>query len=239
MAFDLTVLLQNRDLLASGLLVTVGTSLAGIIAAFLLAVPLVLMKLARPAWLRWPAHALIEALRNAPFIVLLVLVHFGIQHLLGRVPPWESGVLALTLYGAAYFAEVLRGAFLSVPRGQIEAAHAVGLSWMQGLVAVVAPQMVAPAVPSLRVVAVMLIKESAVLSIIAVPELTHAALRIQAETFETIPVFAAIALLYWSVTLSAAAVAHRIEGSARAKRSTTLRRSGIAARYLTLDWNPR
>jgi polar amino acid transport system permease protein len=97
--------------------------------------------------------------------------------------------------------------------------------------------MVAAVAPPGRVVAIMLVKESAVLSIIAVPELTHAALRIQAETFDTVGVFAALATLYWLLTLAVSALAGRLEAATRVRRQTATRGSALAARYLTLDWN--
>ena len=246
---DLAPLIEHRDLLASGLLVTVGVSIIGIVAGLLLAVPLALMKLSRKSWFRWCASAAVEALRNAPFIVLLVLVHFGAPKLLARLQPWQSGIVALSLYGAAYFTEVLRGGFSTVPPGQIEAARALGLKRGQTLLKVTAPQMVAAVVPPARVIAVMLIKESAVLSIIAVPELTHAALRIQAETFDTVEVFGALAMLYWLLTLAVGGGggppppppprAHRLAAATRTRRRATMRGSAVATRYLTLDWRPR
>jgi His/Glu/Gln/Arg/opine family amino acid ABC transporter permease subunit len=237
--FDTTILLDHGDLIANGLLITAGASMAGIVGGLALAVPLALMKLARRRWLQWPGSTVIETLRNAPFLVVLFLVHFGVPLLVVRLPPWGSGILALTIYGAAYFAEVLRGAFLSVPRGQFEAARALAMSGLVGLRTVVAPQMIPAAVPAARVVAVMLIKESAVLSVITVPELTHAGLRIQAETFVTIEVFTAIALLYWLVTLVVGAVAALIERRSSIGTGAVVRQSRIAARYLTLDWQPR
>ena len=230
---------EHRDLLAAGFVLTVAVALAGIATGLVLAVPLALSKLSPRPWLRWPAIATIEVLRNAPFVVLLVLVHFGAPRLLVRLAPWQSGVVALSFYGAAYFAEVLRAAFASVPGGQLEGARALGLTWQQAMLTVVAPQMVAAAVPPGRVVAVMLVKESAVLSIIAVPELTHAALRIQAESFDTVPVFAALALLYWLMTLAVAGLADRLERGTRVRRRVTMRGSAVAARYLALDWPAR
>jgi polar amino acid transport system permease protein len=182
---------------------------------------------------------LVEVLRNAPFPVVLVLVHFGAPRLFVRLAPWQSGVVAMSFYGAAYFAEVLRGALAAVPTGQVEAARALGLRWAVLMRTVVVPQMVAAAIPPGRVVAVMLLKDSAVLSIIAVPELTHAALRIQADSFSTVPVFAGLALLYWSMTLAVAAAADRLEAGARARRRIAVQSSTVAARFLALDWPTR
>ncbi|MCW6511814.1 amino acid ABC transporter permease [Lichenifustis flavocetrariae] len=230
------VLRDHAGLLAQGLLLTVLLASAGIVAGLVLAVPLALAKLSRHRVVRGLGTELIELLRNMPFVVLLVVVHFGAPRLLIRFAPSTSGVVALALYGAAYFAEVLRGAFLSVPRGQTEGAHALGLTGRATLIAVVAPQTTAAAVPPGRVVAVMLLKDSAVLSIISVPELTHAAMRIQAESFATVPVFAALALLYWLMTLGLSAAVDRLEARTRLRRRTSLRGSTVAARYLALDW---
>jgi polar amino acid transport system permease protein len=233
------ILERYWPLLAEGLLVTVGVSIAGILVGLALAVPLAAMKLATSRWLRWPAVALIECLRNAPFIVLLFLVHFGMPHLVTRLPAWQSGVLALGLYGAAYFAEVFRAAYLAVPRGQLEAARCLGLRPVAAIRLVVGPQMLGLALPPARVVAIMLLKDSAILSVIAVPELTHAGLRIQAETFDTVAVFGVVACLYWLLTTALSAAGARLEATTRVRRDAGLRQSAVAARYLTLDWKPR
>lgn len=233
------ILERYAPLLAEGLLVTVGVSIAGILLGLALAIPLAAMKLAGEKWLRWPAIALIEVLRNAPFIVLLFLVHFGMPHIVARLPAWQSGVLALGLYGGAYFAEVFRAAYLAVPAGQLEAARSLGLHTLAAVRLVVAPQMAAVALPPSRVVAIMLLKDSAILSVIAVPELTHAALRIQAETFDTVAVFAILAALYWLLTTALTAAGARLESATAVRRDAGLRRSDIAVRYLTLDWKPR
>ena len=230
------MLRDHAGLLAQGFLLTVVLASCGIASGLGLAVPLALARQSRNRLVRGAAVALIELLRNMPFVVLLVLVHFGAPRLFVRLAPSTSGVVALALSGASYFAEVLRGAFSSIPRGQTEAGRSLGLTPRATLIAVVAPQMIAAAVPPGRVVAVMLLKDSAVLSIISVPELTHAALRIQAESFETVPVFAMLALLYWVMTLVLSAAVDRLEARTRLRRRSALRGSTVAARYLVLDW---
>jgi polar amino acid transport system permease protein len=235
----LDILVRFWPLLAEGLLVTAGVSAAGIALAFLLAVPLAAMKLSHRRLLRLPADALIELLRNAPFIVLLFLVHFGIGRIVARLPAWETGTIALALYGAAYFAEVLRSAWLAVPGGQLEAARSLGLSGLLAVRLVMAPQMLRAGLPPSRVVAIMLLKDSAILSVISVPELTHATLRIQAETFDAVGTFAVTALLYWLLTTALATLLGRFETAHVERRNSAGRESAVAARYLVLDWDRR
>lgn len=223
------------DLLGRGYLLTVAISFGAIVFALFLAVPLAMLRLGASAKLAWIAVALVEAVRSLPFLVFLLLVHFSMPLIGYRTPAWASGLIALSLYGAAYFSEALRAAYRAVSRGQLEAAAALGLSRTVVLFRVIGPQMVAPFAPVARVNAIMLLKESAVLSIITVPELTHASLRIQAETFATVPTWITVALLYWSITAALATLFTRIErGLSIGAHRRSVRRSEVAARYLDL-----
>lgn len=231
--FDLA--LRYWPLLANGLMLTVWVSFAGIMLALLLAIPLAMAKHSPRRLWRLPAAGLIEVLRNAPFIVVLFLVHFGMPRLGLRPAAWESGIVALALYGAAYFAEVLIAAYRAVPKGQSEAARSLGLSLWAVLRLVVGPQMLGVGLPPARVIAIMLLKDSAILSIIAVPELTHATLRIQAETFDTVGTFIITAVLYWLLATALASLLDRLDRGAKQRRRETLRASAVARRYLALD----
>lgn len=231
--FDLA--LRYWPMLADGLLLTVGVSLAGIALAFVAAIPLAACKHSRQTLRRLPASGLIEALRNAPFIMVLFLVHFGLPRLGVRPTAWESGIIALALYGSAYFAEVLLAAYRAVPMGQTEAARSLGLSRCVTLRRVIAPQMVSVGLPPARVIAIMLLKDSAILSVIAVPELTHATLRIQAETFDTLGTFVITAALYWLLAAALGGLLDQFDRGASERRRNTLRGSPVARRYLALD----
>ncbi|WP_421697671.1 amino acid ABC transporter permease [Ancylobacter sp.] len=231
--FDLA--LRYWPMLADGLLLTVGVSLAGIALALVAAIPLAACKHSRQTLRRLPASGLIEVLRNAPFIMVLFLVHFGLPRLGVRPTAWESGIIALALYGSAYFAEVLLAAYRAVPMGQTEAARSLGLSRCVTLRRVIAPQMVSVGLPPARVIAIMLLKDSAILSVIAVPELTHATLRIQAETFDTLGTFIITAALYWLLAAALGGLLDQFDRGASERRRNTLRGSPVARRYLALD----
>jgi polar amino acid transport system permease protein len=109
------------------------------------------------------------------------------------------GIVGLGIYGGAYFAEIFRSGFLSVPKGQIEAARMVGLSASQVLLRIKLPQMLVVIVPPAINQIIILVKESAVLSIITVPELTKVTTQIVNETFAIIGPYLVMALLYWAI----------------------------------------
>jgi polar amino acid transport system permease protein len=124
-----------------------------------------------------------------------------------------AGILALSLYGAVYFSESIRGAILSVPKGQTDAARATGMSHQLVMRKIVFPQMMGYVLPPISNQLIGLIKDSAVLSIIAVPELTMAFQNVLGTTFAAPETFVAVAALYWLLTSVVTLVAFRDDGS--------------------------
>jgi polar amino acid transport system permease protein len=198
MSEALSLLLSHYDLLAVGLLITLVVSAGAIALGVLLGALLAWAASKRHFVIHVAARMIIETMRALPFLLVLLLVHFSAQTLLGRIPGTITGTAALAVYGAAYFAEAFRAARTSVPEGQTEAAYALGFRPSSAFFKVIVTQMMVVFVPIARVVAVMLMKESAVLSVITVPELTHAAMRIQSISFATVPTFILVTLCYWA-----------------------------------------
>ena len=181
------------------------------------------MKLSRFAILRAVAAFYIELFRNAPFLIVLYVIFYALPTLQVRLPPLVVGTGVLCLYATSYLAEIIRGAYLAVPRGQLEAARAVGMSHFQGIREIVAPQMVGFLIPPSTNMGIILIKETSVLALISVGELTYQGMVVQAATFAPFEVFVAVGGLYWLVcsVLSFAAAtaerrsAHAIDGPRR------------------------
>ena len=235
MGFDPAILVDNWPVLAKGFLITVALSGVAIVLGFLLAIPVAMAKLARHRLVRLPAHLFIETVRNVPFLILLYLLHFGVPFSGFRLPAMVTGTLALALFGAAYFAEIIRGAILAVPRGQMESARAVGMTHWQALREIVAPQLVPALLPPSVNTAQMLVKESAVLATITVPELTYSALLVQGQTFSPVEVFVATGVLYWLISLAIMSGARDY----RPRRRPASSGSRIADRFLSLDARTR
>lgn len=145
----------------------------------------------------------VELIRNTPLIVQLFFVAFGLPLLLGYSWPfWAHALLALTLNFSAYFAEILRSGFLSVPQGQSEAATALGLKDRQIFAKIIFPQAVAASFPSLNSQFIFLFLTTGVVSEIGVTELTQAGLFIDSRTFRSFEVFITLTVIYIGIALA-------------------------------------
>lgn len=197
MSFDIAMLGQYGPLLLSGLWVTVRICALASCIAVAAGLVLALLLLSRFRLARWLATAYVEVVRSLPILVILFLLYYGGPSFSLTLDAEPVGVLGLGFYGAAYFAEIFRAGFLAVPPGQIEAAQMVGLSRASILRRIELPQMMGLIVPPSINQLIVLVKESAVLSIITVPELTKNATQMANETFAVVEPYLAIAILYW------------------------------------------
>jgi polar amino acid transport system permease protein len=195
------VVWSERDLMLRGLLLTleivaISSVLAGImgLAAFWLLVQ------GGPAIAR-PVKAVIDVVRAVPFMLLCYLIYYGLPSLGITLENITAGVTALTLYNAAYVAELLRGAWKAQPPEAAEAARALGFHGWRLLTRIVLPPVVLDAVPMLGNQMIQVIKDSAFLVIITVQELTYAANEIQATYYVPFASFICAILLYWVLSL--------------------------------------
>ncbi len=126
----------------------------------------------------------------------LFLLYYGGPSFGLTLEPLTAGVLGLALYGSAYFAEAFRSGFQSVPRGHLEAASCLGLSRWQTVLRIQLPQMLVLIVPALTNLTIVLSKETAVLSIVTVPELTFVLTGIGSATFAFVETLLALCICY-------------------------------------------
>lgn len=153
--------------------------------------------------------AYVWLVRGTPFLSQLFIVYFGLPALGLRLSAVQATVVALAFYSAAYFAEIFRSGWASIARGQIEAAHAFGISRAARFRHIELPQAVAFALPLLANQVILVIKESAVASIITVPELTMTTSNIVASTYSYVVPYALLITSYWLLTQSVAFLAQR------------------------------
>ncbi len=179
----------------------------GIVAGFLIGA----VRFFAPLALTWPLAALVEAVRGTPFLVQCFLLYFGGPFIGIDLSPVVAGLVALSAYGAAYFSEVFRAGFMAVPKGQLEAARMLGLSRPQTVLRIMLPVMALAVLPSLVNLAVILIKETAVLSIITVPELTFRVQGVGSATFAFAETTLVLALVYWALTEATSWAARSLE----------------------------
>ena len=161
--------------------------------------------------LRWALRTFIEVFRGTPFLVQLFILYAGGPAIGIELGATQAGVLGLGLYSSAYFAEIFRAGFVAVPRGQIEAAAAVGMTRLDTLVRVELPGALIAAVPAIVNMLIVLSKETVVLSIITVPELMYQMQTMAAETFTAFDAIFAMAVFYWILVEAVSRLGARVE----------------------------
>ncbi len=191
---------------ANALVVTLGISLAAAWIGLVLGFTLNALRLAIPGFAAL-YRVYVWLIRGTPFLAQLAVVYFGLPVIGLRLEAVEASILSLAVYSGAYFAELFRSAWASVPKGQLEAARVHGISRSRTFWHVQAPQAIAFALPLLGNQVILTIKESAVTSIITVPELTMTAGRIVSTTFSYVMPYALLVLSYWLLTSTVAVMA--------------------------------
>lgn len=205
--------------LVRGLGVTLQITLWSALLALLIGLVTALLRLSRSYAGHAIATAYLEAIRNTPLLVQMYLFYFVLSPILGIDRFW-TGVLALAVFEASFISEIIRGGILSVPRGQWEGAAALGLKARHVYARVVLPQAVPLMLPPLTSSMVNLIKSSAIVSTIAIFDLTNEGRSAIADTFMTFEIWLTVAAIYLCLTISLSGVAHWLER--RARRGQTL-----------------
>ena len=191
--------------------------------ALLIGLILALMKTSRFTWLSTPAKIFIEVVRSTPIITQLFLVYYGLGAVLANydlaylLNSWVAGIAVLALNYAAYEAEVFRAGFLSVERGQTEAALSLGLTSRQNFFRIVLPQAVPLMIPPFVNDFIYMLKDSAIVSVISGTELTSVLrLAVFRHPSNTFPFFALALALYLLLSLPTSYVARYFERRLRA-----------------------
>lgn len=185
--------------LIEGLRVTLQLTFGGAALALLLALAGGLGRRSRHRWLRWPSNAYVELFRGTSAMVQLFWFYFALPFFGVSLPALLTGVLVLGLNSGAYGAEVVRSAIANVPGGQWEAARALNLDERRTLLRVVLPQALPMMLPPAGNLLIELMKNTALVSLITLSELTFTAQVQRAATLDTVPLFALTLLIYFIV----------------------------------------
>ncbi|HEY0754484.1 MAG TPA: amino acid ABC transporter permease [Ktedonobacteraceae bacterium] len=191
--------------------------------ALLLGLLLCVMKNSRFTWLSTPARIFIEVFRGTPIITQIFLMYYGVGaflvqfNLAGYDNAWVAGIVCLALNYAAYESEVFRAGFLSVERGQTEAAYSLGLSVGQNFWRIVFPQAVPLMIPPFVNDFIYMLKDSAIVSVISGTELTSILLRATfVSSSNTVPLYILALILYLAMSVPISYIARFFEQRLRA-----------------------
>ncbi|MGE0237576.1 MAG: amino acid ABC transporter permease [Parvibaculaceae bacterium] len=193
------LLIQYGPSLLWGFGLTIFCWAIGTICAMVLGLVIALVQRYAPAPVRWIIAAYIEIIRGTPFLVQLFVLYYGGPFVGLKLDALPAGLLGLAIYGSPYFAEIFRSGFGAVAGGQIEAARAMGMAEWRIIRRVLLPLALVSALPALVNFAIILTKETVILSIITVPELRYQVDRMITETFRYFEANLALALFFWGL----------------------------------------
>ena len=216
--FNLGILVRAMPLLLSGLTTTIGLGLASIALGMALGLVVCILRLYAPLPVRLAATAFIDAFRALPVLVVLILIYYALPFLGVRLSSFTSATIGLSLVFAAFTAEVIRAGIESVPKGQFEAAQALGLPFRLTLFKVILPQALRVAIPPQTSNCVSLFKETSLASVVAMPDLLKQATDAQAFMGNPTPLIGA-ALVYLVLLWPMVRLVGLLE--ARARRGAT------------------
>ena len=198
-------------LVRGGLVGTIPLAIASFVIGLAIALVVALMRLSRRGPVSAAARAYISVIRGTPLLVQLFVIFYGLPSAGVTLSPWPSAIIAFSLNVGGYAAEVIRAAILSVPKGQWEAAHTIGMSHRQALRRVILPQAARVSVPPLSNTFISLVKDTSLASLILVPELFRRGQEIAAFSQEFLPVYIEAAVVYWAICLVLSAGQSRVE----------------------------
>ncbi|MCE0733258.1 amino acid ABC transporter permease [Halomonas sp. G15] len=193
---DFNLMIDITPLLVKAAWVTVDISARALFFGFFIAAALVVMRTARLPPPRWLARAYISVVRGTPYFVQLLLVFYGGPAIGLRLDPFTCGVVVGAFNIGAYMSEAMRGAIESVESGQNEASRSLGFGRLATLRYIILPQAAGLMIRSIGVLAIILVKNSSLVSIISVVELTYQAQRLIGSTYKPLEVFTLSALMY-------------------------------------------
>ena len=190
---------------------TLVLAVASVVFGALVGALVALVRLAKIPLLASLAALYVSGFRGTPLLVQLFVIYFGLPSIGIQFDPITAGILGLSLNIGAYLSETLRGAINGVAHGQWDAARSLGLTQMQVMRHVVGPQALRLAVPSLSNSLISLIKDTSLVSVIAVSELMLVTKEVIATTFQPFPLYLAAAAIYWALSASFESLQKKLE----------------------------
>lgn len=197
-------LLRYTPLFVSGVAVTLAYTVGTIALGMILGLLIGMARLSKSRLVNAPLVALIEFFRCTPLLVLIVWFYYALPVLLGiQMPATVAAVLVLSLYTGAFYAEIFRGGILSIEAGQWDAARALGLRPLHVMRFVILPQAVRRMVPPLMNQSITQLKNTSLVSTIAVPDLLYQGTLITADTYRPLEVYTVVAIIYFALLFPA------------------------------------
>ncbi|HYF83857.1 MAG TPA: amino acid ABC transporter permease [Clostridia bacterium] len=200
---DFSFLQKYYGFFIDGTITTLLLSFFGVAFGALLGVVFALMKLSKNPLLKSFSAAYIEVVRGTPLLVQLYIVYYGLPRLVGiDFDDITLGIIAISLNSAAYVAEIIRAGILSIDKGQMEAARSLGMSHRTAMINIIIPQAFKNILPALGNEFIVLIKESAIVSVIGIHDLMYNTDTVRGNTYKPFAPLVVAAAIYFTITFT-------------------------------------
>ena len=211
--------LSNLQFLIGGMWWTILVSVSAIMLSIVLGALVAVAGLSKRRWLNRVNRTYVELFRSIPLLVLMLWVFYGLPVIIGlQLGVFATGVLSLAISDSAFEAEVFRAGIQSVPKGQVEASHSLGLGWLLTMQVVVMPQAIKVILPALGNQFVYVLKMSSLISVIGLQELTRRANELNVSEYRPLETYTLLVLEYMVLILFVSHLVRRME-----RRMTTAR----------------
>lgn len=202
---------DNVPFLLKGAFYTLLITVVSMFFGLLIGIVVALARLRGNLPIRWLARVYVSVIRGTPVFVQLLIVYYGLVDYGITLGPLTAAYLALSVNVGAYLSETFRGAILSIPKGQTEAAYATGMTTWQALRRIVFPQAARVAIAPMGNTFIGMLKETSLVSVIAVTELIRSAQLLVAQYYVYMPFYLGVAAMYWVMSTVFAVILERIE----------------------------
>ncbi|MCM3163404.1 amino acid ABC transporter permease [Metabacillus litoralis] len=186
-------------MLSGAIQYTIPLTLISFVGGLILALILAMMRLSKTRIIQLPSIIFVSAIRGTPLLVQLFIIFYGLPNIGVNLDPFISAVIAFILNVGAYGSEIIRASILSIPKGQWEAAHTIGMSRWTALRRIILPQAARVSVPPLSNSFISLVKDTSLASLVLVAELFRKAQEIAARTYDFLLLYVEAALIYWVI----------------------------------------
>lgn len=205
-------LADYRSLLLSGVYYTLGYTVLCVVLGLLFGFVAGIGQLFRSKLVSAPLKAYVELFRCTPVLIQIIWFYYALPDLLGiEMSAATAAVLALSLYGGAFYSEIIRGGIISIDPGQAEAARALGMTKAQIMRRVVLPQALRSMTPPLLNQSIIQLKNTSLVSVVALPDLVYQGQAIVHETYRPLETYTLVALIYLAILLPMTSFVKRLE----------------------------
>ncbi len=208
----LNLFLKSLPSFGMGVLITLQITIVALIIATIIGLVVGLINIGKNKILKFIAKFYIDLIRGTPLIVQAFFLYFGMTGALNfRILPETAGIIVISLNAGAYMSEIFRGGIQSIDIGQMEAARSLGLSYAKAMIKVILPQAFKNMIPSILNQFIISLKDTSILTVIGVRELTQSGQIIIASTYRSFEIWTMIGVLYFILIFTLSTIFRKIE----------------------------